>query len=380
VTLRRQRGPAPTLADSAGVTTLELFFDLVFVFALTRLTSVVRDASGPADLVQAALVLCLLWWMYDGYAWMTNNVATGSTSRRVLVLLGMAAFLVAAVAVPGAFGPDGVIFGFAYLSMGLIHLGLFTQAQSQQSVRAILQVVPFNMGMAMLVVVAGWAHGALDYVLWGAAFALIVSAMARRAESGFEIRPAHFAERHGLIIIIALGESVVDLGIGAEGHLHDTATVVTTILGLALAAVLWWLYFDQDDEAGARALGASTAEGRARVALFAYSLAVLVMVAGVVVSASGLETAVAHPHRHLPAWAAWSIAAGAAIYLAGLALFRRLLSLPHPANRLLAVVPVLACAALGLTVNAATEIVVLTVVLAAAVVLDSRTHYSSSAR
>jgi low temperature requirement protein LtrA len=366
MTLRRH-GQVPTLEDSAGVTTLELFFDLVFVFALTRLTAVVRDASGPADLVQAALVLIVLWWMYDGYAWMTNNVATASTSRRILVLLGMSAFLIAAIAVPGAFGDDGVIFGVAYLSMGLIHAGLFTQAQSRQSARAIFQILPFNIGMALLVLAAGWAHGWLDYVLWGGAVGLIVTAMMQRVESSFEVRPAHFAERHGLIIIIALGESVVDLGIGAEGHLHDAATVVTALLGLALAAALWWLYFDRDDEAGARALAETAEAGRTRTALFAYSIGVLVMVAGVVVTAAGLETAVAHPHHHLPAWAAWSIPTGVAVYLVGLALFRRLLALPGATRRLLAVVPVLACALLGLTVDGKVEIAVLTLVLAGAV-------------
>lgn len=372
MTLRRQHGPAPTLEDGAGVTTLELFFDLVFVFTLTRLTTVVRDADGPSDLVRAALVLIVLWWMYDGYAWLTNNVATASAPRRMLVLLGMSAFLIAAVAAPGAFGPDGVIFGLAYLSMGLIHAGLFTLAQSRQSARAIFAILPFNVSMALLVLAAGWAHGWLDFVLWGAAVALIVLAMSRRVESNFEVRPAHFAERHGLIIIIALGETVVDLGIGAEDRLHDTATVLTALLGLALAAALWWLYFDHDDETGARSLATTAGSGRTRTALFAYSLGVLVMVSGVIVAAAGLETAVAHPHGHLPASAAWAIPAGVSTYLIGLALFRRLLDLPRPSDRLLPVVPVLACAVLGLTVGAAAEIAVLTLVLAVTVALDAR--------
>jgi low temperature requirement protein LtrA len=221
--------------------------------------------------------------------------------------------------------------------------------------------------MALLGLAAGWAHGWGESVLWGGAVGLIVTAMMQRVESSFEVRPAHFAERHGLIIIIALGESVVDLGIGAEGHLHDAATVVTALLGLALAAALWWLYFDRDDEAGARALAETAEAGRTRTALFAYSIGVLVMVAGVVVTAAGLETAVAHPHHHLPAWAAWSIPTGVAVYLVGLALFRRLLALSGATRRLLAVVPVLACALLGLTVDGKVEIAVLTLVLAAAV-------------
>ena len=367
---KRLTTPIPEIG--AGVTTLELFFDLVFVYALTRLTAVVREATGPADVVRAALVLVVLWWMYDGFAWLTNNVDTASVSRRLLVLLGMAALFVAAVAVPEAFGSDGVIFGVAYLGLVVIHAGLFTLTPFAGSARAMAHVVPFNLGAAAFVLVAGWTDGWPDFVLWGAAVAVLIAAMLRRAETGFELRPAHFAERHGLIVIIALGESVVDLGVGAEGRLHEPATVLTAMLGLALAAALWWLYFDRDAEAGAEALAASAEEGRARTALFAYSIGVLVMVAGIIVTAAGLETAVAHPRHHLPTSAAWAIPAGVAIYLAGLALFRRLLGLGRPSLRLAAAVPALACAAPGLTVNGAAEIGVLTAVLAATAALDSR--------
>ncbi len=367
-----KRAGAPLLDERSGVTTLELFFDLVFVFALTQLTSVLRHASGPGDVVQAGLVLVVLWWMYDGFAWLTNNVATTSVLRRLLILAAMAALLVAAIAVPEAFGRDGVIFGVAYLALVLIHAGMFTVAQSSRSARAIWTILPFNLGCALLVLAAGWTSGAADFVLWGAAFGILVVATLRGAESGFELRPAHFAERHGLIVIIALGESVVDLGVGAEGRLHDPGTVVTALLGLALAAALWWLYFDHDDEAGAHALATLSVEGRARDALYAYSFGILVLVAGVILAASGLETAVAHPDEHLPAWAAWSIAAGTATYLLGLGLFRRLLGLPATWLPPAAAVPVLAGAALGLALNGAAEVAGITVVLILAIVLDTR--------
>jgi low temperature requirement protein LtrA len=367
---RSARATAPTLAETGGVTTLELFFDLVFVFAVTQLTGVVRHGHGPADLARAGLILFVLWWMYDGFAWLTNNVSTASTSRRVLLLCAMAAFLVIAVAVPDAFGHDGVIFGVAYLALVLTHLGMFTLAQSTLSARAIWGVAPFNLGCALLVLAAGWFTGAADWLLWPAAAAVLLTAMARRAESGFELRPAHFAERHGLIVIIALGESVVGIGVGAEGQLHEPAVVLTALLALALAAALWWLYFDRDDEEGAQALAGLTTEGRARQALFAYSLGVLVLVAGIVLAAAGLETAVAHPHGHLETWAAWTLVSGVAAYLLGLGLFRRLLHLPGSWIRPAAAVPVLACAALGVWVSDAAEIAALTAVLALAIAAD----------
>src|SRR4051812_18216168 len=233
------RGAAPSLSESGGVTTLELFFDLVFVFAVTQLTGVVRHGHGPADLARAALILVVLWWMYDGFAWLTNNVSMASTARRLFVLLGMAAFLVIAVAVPEAFGHDGVIFGAAYVGLVLIHAGLFTFAQSRGSARAIWAILPFNLGCALLVLAAGWFTGWADWVLWSAGALVLVSAMLRRAERGFQLRPAHFAERHGLIVIIALGESVVGIGVGAEGRLHEPSVVEAALLALALAAAMW---------------------------------------------------------------------------------------------------------------------------------------------
>jgi low temperature requirement protein LtrA len=370
---RRSAVPAtPQLESSGGVTTLELFFDLVFVFALTQLTSVLRDASGAADVVQAALVLVVLWWMYDGFAWMTNNVATASTPRRLLVLLGMGAFLVAAVAVPDAFGYDGVLFGLAYLALVLIHAGLFTLAQSRSSARAILHVLPFNVAVALLVLAAGWVSGPADFVLWGAAVAILAAALLRRVETGFDVRPTHFAERHGLIVIIALGESVVEVGVGAEGRLHNGAAVVTALLSLALAATMWWLYFGGDDKAGARALTSMTEDNRARRALHAYTLGILLMVAGIVVVAAGLETAVAHPRAHMSAWAAASLAGGVATYLLGLGLFRRLLRLPDAWLRPAVAVPVVATAALGLATSGAAQVLAITAILVLTVVRDTR--------
>jgi low temperature requirement protein LtrA len=310
--------------------------------------------------------------MYDGFAWLTNNVSMASTTRRLFVLLGMAAFLVIAVAVPEAFGRDGVIFGAAYVGLVLIHAGLFTFAQFSGSVRAIWAILPFNLGCALLVLAAGWVTGWADWVLWSAAALVLVTAMLRRAEGGFDLRPAHFAERHGLIVIIALGESVVGIGIGAEGRLHQPSVVEAALLALALAAAMWWLYFDRDDEEGAQALGGMSAEGRTRRALFAYSLGVLVLVAGIVVAAAGLETAVTQPHGHLTAWSAWTLAAGVAVYLLGLGLFRRLLGLPGAWLRPAFVVPVLACALLGTDVKGAAEIAGITAILVVAIRLDSR--------
>jgi low temperature requirement protein LtrA len=362
----------PSASQPGGVTTLELFFDLVFVFALTQLTSVLRDASGPADVVHAGLVLVLLWWMYDGFTWMTNAVVTESTVRRLLVLLGMGAFLVTAVAVPQAFGHDGVLFGLAYLALVLIHAGLFTLAQSKSSARAILHVLPFNLTAALLVLAAGWVSGAGNFVLWGGAVVVLAVAMLRRVERGFDLRPEHFAERHGLIVIIALGESVVDLGLGAEGRLHDGRTVLTALLALAMAAAMWWPYFGRDDVMGARALATNGADGRAGLALHAYSNGVLVMVAGIILAAAGLETAVAEPQGRLTPWASWALSAGVATYLLGLGLFRRLLGLPEAWLRPAAAVPVVACTLAGLRLDAAAQILAVTAVLVLTLVIDAR--------
>src|SRR5919198_3678104 len=152
--------------DEVRVSTLELFFDLVFVFTITQLTSVLAHHPDGGGLVRVSLMLIVIWWMYGGYAWLTNVVAPDRATYQLFLLSGMAAFLVISLAIPQAFGDNGVAFGVAYLVIVLIHSGLFTRSQRGESGVAILKVAPLNIVAAVAIIGAGIVGGAGRWVLW----------------------------------------------------------------------------------------------------------------------------------------------------------------------------------------------------------------------
>jgi low temperature requirement protein LtrA len=345
----------PTSPEEAlPVSTLELFFDLVFVFTVTQLTTLIVDGlSDDAALqehtdpltgaLRAVLVFGVIWWMYSGYAWLTNTIPPTRPARRVLILLGMAGFLIMALAIPTAFDGGGWAFALGYLIVVLVHAGLYLQATA-----SFVRVVPFNLAATGLLFAAGSVHGPLVQVLWAAALVLLWASPYFIGQKGFPLHPAHIVERHGLLVIVALGESVVAIGIGAHGHV-DLALLVAATLGLALAACLWWSYFGGGDEAAAEdTLLHAGVERRTRLILGAYFYAHIPMLLGIVAVAAGVKTALGEPLGHLEAGAAVSLSAGVTLYLAGDMMYRRVLGMSPRPLRLAAAVLALATILLGL--------------------------------
>lgn len=369
---------APVSTPAVRVSTLELFFDLVFVFTITQVTHLVADAHGVPDLVRAFLVLAVTWWMYDGYAWLTNNVGTESTAARLFLLSGMAGFLVMALATPHVAERDGLAFGLAYLAVVLVHAGLFIHAPNS-SARAMYRVAPFNVGGALLVVVAGLAPASWNLALWVAALLTLLTAILMRGDRGFQLRADHFAERHGAIILIALGESVADLGVGAGDVPVRLPLVRAALLGLALAVALWWCYFDRDDNRGAHALTQVDPAERARLGLQAYWFAHLLMIAGIVVAAAGVEGVITNVVRPAPGATAWRLAAGVAVYLVGEVVFRRLLRLGPVRGRLVAAALAAATAPVGLAVGYVTQLTLLVLLLTGMLAVEPRANPSADA-
>jgi hypothetical protein len=229
------------------VSTLELFFDLVFVFTITQLTAVLAHHPTWEGLAQVVLMLGVIWWMYGGYAWLTNTVRADIGIVRLLLLGGMAGFMVLALVIPTTFSGDGPLFGLAYLLVVAIHSGLFLRASPASVAASFRGVVPYNLAMSALVIVGGAIGGTVEYVLFAAAFAVGWFLPKGNDESGFEIGPAHFVERHGLVVIVAIGESVIAVGIGASQLEVDAGMIAVAVLGLALSACFWWTYFGGDD-------------------------------------------------------------------------------------------------------------------------------------
>src|SRR3954447_18862539 len=183
------RPPAPEPASR--VSSLELFFDLVFVFTITQLTSVLVHEPTWTGLLQASLMLGVIYWMYGGYAWLTNSVTLDRVTRRLTLLGGMGGFLIVALAIPGAFTGSGATFGLAYLAVVLVHLGMFARASRLSVVQAFRGLVPFNVTTALLVVAGGIAGGTAQYVLWIAAVVLEWVSPRLIDDEGFVIEPGH---------------------------------------------------------------------------------------------------------------------------------------------------------------------------------------------
>jgi low temperature requirement protein LtrA len=364
----RRRDP-PRRGPAERVSTLELFFDLVFVFTITQLTTVLAEEPTPRGLFRAVLLLGVIWWMYGGYAWLTNAVPPDRPPHRLLLLAGMAGFLVVALAVPRAFGDGGVAFGLAYLMVVCVHVALYTRTYSVSAAQAILRIAPYNLASALLVLGAGAVEAATGgtpwtYALWIAAVALEWVTPLLAGLGGFEIGPAHFVERHGLVVLIAIGESVVAIGIGAGGRPVDGPLVGVAVLGLLLCAGLWWAYFGGDDARAERALTAAPPDDRPRLALHAFGYWHLPILLGIVAAAAGLEQAVEHPFGPLGTPVALALAGGVALFLLGDVFFRRALGITGGPWRGVAAALALATIPLGVAGSAVGQLGALVALLA----------------
>jgi len=358
--------------DAVRVSTLELFFDLVFVFTITQLTAVLAHETSLRGLLQVVLMLGLIWWMYSGYVWLTNAVAPDRMERRMVLLGGMAAFLIVALAIPHAFGAGGAAFGVAYLCVVGVHTGMFAKGTSARTLRAVTGLAPYNLLSALLVLAGGIAGGTAQYVLWSAAFAFEwVTPSLIHGAKGFEISPGHFVERHGLVVLIAIGESIVAVGAGAAEEPLDLQLAAVAALGLALSACLWWLYFGGDAARAEEALAAAPPERRPRLAVDAFGYWHLLLLLGIVAIAAAEKTAVAHPGGALHAATAVALGAGTAVYLVGDVLFRRSLAIGDGAWR--AAAAVLALATIPLALAAAVlQLGTLVVLLVGLLVAEAR--------
>jgi low temperature requirement protein LtrA len=321
--------------SAVRVSTLELFFDLVFVFVVTQLTDLIAHHFDGAGVFQVLLLFGITWWMYGGYAWLTNVMAPSSTTRRTLLLTGMAGFLVMALAIPDAFRHTGWLFGVGYFVVNLVHTTLFLRATG--SARAALSLAPYNAASAILVLVGGFVPSPFREILWSVAFALQIVTPYLHRLGGHTVIAGHFVERHGLVVIIAIGESIVAIGAGFAGQPLDWSTVTVAILGLGIAYYLWWAYFAGDDERSEQVLeGITDPARRARVALNGWGYAHYPLVLGIVFVSAGVKTTVGHAFDPLDWAPAIALGGGAALFMLGHAWFLRILRLRGGPHRLAA--------------------------------------------
>src|SRR3954453_4751188 len=378
-----RRARLEMVGEQQAATTIELFFDLVFVFALTRVTDWMADEPDLTRVVRGVLIISVMWWCWVGYAWLCNVVKADEGVMRVGMFAAMGAMFVGAVTIPEAFEdlPGGIhgptVFAFCYFAVRAVHLTLFWVASgSDPALRGqVLRFLPSMLGGTVLLLVAAQTSGGTQTLLWLAALlfdylgTFLGGSNWRLGASG------HFVGRHGLIIIVALGESVVSIGIGVAALPISWPIIIGSLLGLAVVSALWWAYFDVTALLAEHALAAAIGARRIRLARGGYTFLHLPMVIGIIMGALGLKKALeysgdeehhtlADPLYGVPLVALYG---GAALYLLSHVWFKRYLTGRLNVERLVLAVLLVAIVPLMALTPAIVSLAVLAVLLVALV-------------
>ena len=355
--VRRRLEPAAPVAGS--VTTLELFFDLVFVFTVTQLTATLGQDHGWSGVGRVVLLLLLMWWMYGGYAWLTNAAPPVTPMRRVFLLVGMAGNFTMALAIPHAYTTDRVVFAVGYLIVVAVHTSMYLTQAERITPGMVVQLSAWN-GIAVVLILVGALLGGTTLVLLWVAALLAETMLPRlaartplaRLDSGpaFTLRPRHFVERHGLMLLIVLGESVLAIGVGVGSG--ETAIgvgqVVFAAISLGLAVLLYAASFGtHEDEVAEHALEHVSPERQQAVALRSFGYAFVVVLLGVVLAAAGLHHALEHPTAPLDLGYAALLAGGVATTWVGFGAFRWAVGRPGGGMRVVGGVVLVAAMWLG---------------------------------
>ena len=355
------------------VSPLELFFDLVFVLAITQCTALMAAQPTWAGLGRGLVVLRLLWWSWVGYAWLTSVVDPDEGPVRLVLFVAMAAVLVTSLCVPHAFGDLGLTFAVAYGVVRASHIALFVLA-SRDDAGLRHSVVGLALSTAIgigALIVGSQLGGNARLAVWAAALAFDMGGPVVIDPGGWRLVPGHFAERHGLIVLVALGESIVAIGVGARGTV-DGGVIAAAVLGVAVACALWWAYFDVSALAAARRLGEVEPVGRRnRLARDGFSYLHLPMVAAIVLIALGMKATLAAVGDPLGWETAVALVGGAALYLLAHVAFKRRVLATLSTDRLVAAVVMLAFLPVAHRVEALTTVAVVAAILWATIALES---------
>jgi low temperature requirement protein LtrA len=368
------RRMSPVMRSEEAVKPLELFFDLVFVLALTQCTALMADDPTWKGLVRGLLILGVLWWAWVGYSWLTSVVDPEEGVVRFAIFAAMAGLLVVALCVPEAFGDSALLFACAYGLVRAAHIVLFMVA-SRGDPGFRMAVTGLGIGTAVgvgLLVAASFADGALQGGLWALALLLDMGEPYVFGSEGWKLAPSHFAERHGLIMIIALGESIVAIGVGAEGLDVDAGVVAAAVLGVGAAAALWWLYFDIVALVAERRL-AKAAVGREQneIARDSFSYLHFPMVAGIVLFALGLKKTLEHVGDPLETVPAVAMLGGTGLYLLAHVAFRWRNVHRFSVQRVVTAAALAAFVPLALEIAALATLAVLTATLAVLIAYET---------
>ncbi|MGI9528675.1 MAG: low temperature requirement protein A [Acidimicrobiia bacterium] len=304
---------------------VELFFDIVFVFGVTQIAASIHGHLDWATLGKAAIVLALLWWAWSQFTWAAGNADFDDLQPRIVLLIATAATFILATAVQGAFAEDGAIFALAYfgvMSLWAVFFGFLIWGTDQ--IEGFLAYAPKVMAGSVLVLIGGFVSEDIRIWFWLAAVIVNIVATLAVENNEYPIVPSHFAERHGLFVIIVLGEALIAIGVSVVGNTGSFAFYVAGTAMLVTVLGLWWSYFDWLFRIGEKALSAATGIAQGRLARSAYSIAHYPLVAGVILFAIGTEEILAHPDETLDTATRWVFLGGLMLLLGSETVMARL--------------------------------------------------------
>jgi low temperature requirement protein LtrA len=299
------------------VTPLELLFDLVFAFGFTQVTALIFYDPTWSGVGKGLLTITALWWAWSSYSWLTSTVDTNSGPVSAAMLAAMGAMFVAALAVPGIFGHQGGTFGISFFIVNIMFVALFalTSRNETELFAAILRIAPVVLTAATLIAVAGFVHGMLRTTLWLLALVVGLFGPLLRGMSGWRLQPAHFIERHGLIVIIAIGESLIAIGIGARHTELSAGVIFAAVLGLVVVISFWLAYFDFFPQRARQMLADRSGEQRTALARDVFTYFHLPMVAGIILFAFAMRATLVHVGSDLDTVRAFGLTCGPSLYL-----------------------------------------------------------------
>jgi low temperature requirement protein LtrA len=303
---------------------LELFFDLVFVFAFTQVTALILEDTSPEGFARAALVLAMVWWAWSAYAWMTNAIDVDNVVTRLIIFAAMGAGFFMALAVPDAFQDEAAWFAVAYFVVRVLNSALFAWGVRADpgNLRATLRLTPWFFGAAVVALVGGFVDPDYRAWLWLASLVIDVVGTLTVARLEWRVSPSHFAERYALIVIIALGESIVAIGIGTSALERDETYALSVVVAFAGVAALWWAYFDFVATAAERSLRRAPAEARGPLARDVFTYFHYPVVLGIILYAVAAKKTLEHPVDPLSDAGRWALGLGVAVFLLAFALMR----------------------------------------------------------
>jgi len=325
VTAIEQLAAPETEAESERRTSyLELFFDLVFVFAITQVTTLLLEDTSAAGFARAALVLGMVWWAWGGYAWLTNAIDIESLGVRLLFLAATAGSFLMALAVPNAYLDQGAWFVVPYVGVRVLHVALYVWGLRGDPAHqaAIKKLAPWFLVAPMIALAGGLVDDPVRTWLWALSLVVDVGGALSVGTAGFRVSATHFAERYGLFVIIALGESIVATGVSASGVERDAKLAGAVVVAFAGVATLWWAYFDFVAPAVERAVKRAGDTARAKLARDVFTFCHYPIVAGIILFAVAAKKTVAHPDEALSGAGRFALGAGIALYLLGFVLAR----------------------------------------------------------